>query len=36
MLDREMKSNYLLKLIAYDGGQPTLSGEQNIEIIVTE
>jgi len=36
MLDREIKSNYLLKLIAYDGGQPTLSGEQNIEIIVTE
>ncbi|CAF1654550.1 unnamed protein product, partial [Adineta ricciae] len=35
-LDRESKSNYLLKLIAYDGGQPALSGEQNIEIIVTD
>ncbi|CAF2513640.1 unnamed protein product [Rotaria sp. Silwood2] len=35
-LDREIKSNYLLKLIAYDGGQPSLSGEQNIEIIVTD
>jgi len=36
ILDREIKSNYLLKLIAYDGGQPTLSGEQIIEIIITE
>ncbi|CAF1176800.1 unnamed protein product [Rotaria sordida] len=36
ILDREIKSNYLLKLIAYDGGQPSLSGEQNIEIIVTD
>lgn len=35
-LDREVKSSYLLKLIAYDGGQPSLSGEQNIEILVTE
>ncbi|CAF4394431.1 unnamed protein product, partial [Adineta steineri] len=36
ILDREIKSNYLLKLIAYDGGHPSLSGEQNIEIIVTD
>ncbi len=35
-LDREMKSNYLLQLIAYDGGSPPLSGQQKIEIIVTE
>ena len=35
-LDREIKSSYLLKLIAYDGGQPALSGEQIIEIIITE
>jgi hypothetical protein len=36
ILDREIKSNYLLKLIAYDGGQPVLFGEQIIEIIITE
>ena len=35
-LDRETKSNYLLQLIAYDGGSPPLSGQQKIEIIVTE
>ncbi|CAF1588320.1 unnamed protein product [Rotaria magnacalcarata] len=35
-LDREIKSHYLLKLVAYDGGQPSLSGEQNIEIIVSD
>jgi hypothetical protein len=35
-LDREMKSSYLLQLIAYDGGSPTLSGQQKIEVIVTE
>jgi hypothetical protein len=31
-----MKSSYLLQLIAYDGGSPTLSGQQKIEVIVTE
>ncbi|UJR08600.1 hypothetical protein I4U23_012859 [Adineta vaga] len=36
MLDREMKSSYLLKLIAYDGGQPALSGEQSIEVMITD
>jgi hypothetical protein len=36
ILDRETKSNYWLKLIAYDGGQPALSGEQIIEVLVTE
>ena len=36
ILDREIKENYILKLIAYDGGQPSLSGEQIIEIIITE
>jgi len=36
ILDREIRSNYLLKLIAYDGGHPALSGEQIIEIIITE
>ncbi|UJR37621.1 hypothetical protein I4U23_030318 [Adineta vaga] len=35
-LDRETKSNYLLQLIAYDGGSPPLSGQQKIEIIVTD
>ncbi|CAF0782451.1 unnamed protein product [Adineta steineri] len=35
-LDRETKSNYLLQLIAYDGGSPSLSGQQKIEIIVTD
>ena len=35
-LDREIKSNYLLQIIAYDGGSPPLSGQQKIEIIVTE
>ena len=35
-LDREIQSKYLLKLVAYDGGQPTLSAEQMIEIIITE
>lgn len=35
-LDREIQSKYLLKLVAYDGGQPTLSGEQMIEMIITE
>jgi len=35
-LDREIKSNYFLQLIAYDGGTTPLSGQQKIEIIVTE
>ena len=35
-LDREMTASYLLKIMAYDGGQPALSGEQSIEIIITE
>ncbi|CAF1670208.1 unnamed protein product, partial [Adineta ricciae] len=35
-LDRETKANYLLQLIAYDGGSPPLSGQQKIEIIVTD
>lgn len=35
-LDREIQSKYLLKLTAYDGGQPALSGEQLIEILITE
>jgi hypothetical protein len=35
-LDREIKSNYFLQLIAYDGGSTPLSGQQKIEIIVTE
>lgn len=35
-LDRETKSSYLLQLIAYDGGSPPLSGQQKIEIVVTE
>ena len=36
ILDREMRSSYQLRLIAFDGGKPTLSGEQLIEITITE
>jgi hypothetical protein len=36
MLDRETRSSYLLKLVANDGGQPSLSGEQTIDIRLTE
>ena len=36
LLDREMKSIYRLTLIAYDGGEPALSGEQSIEILLTK
>ncbi|CAF1054189.1 unnamed protein product [Rotaria sp. Silwood1] len=35
-LDREIKSNYLLQLIADDGGSTPLSGQQKIEIIITD
>ena len=35
-IDREDRSRYVLKLVAYDGGQPALSGEQTIEITLTE
>ncbi|CAF3320753.1 unnamed protein product [Rotaria socialis] len=35
-LDRELKSNYLLQLIADDGGSTPLSGQQKIEIIITD
>ena len=35
-LDRESKENYFLQLVAIDGGSPPLSGQQKIEVIVTE
>ena len=35
-IDREKVSNYSLKLIALDGGEPMLFGEQTIEINVKE
>lgn len=35
-LNREIRSSYPLKLIAYDGGDPVLFGEQLIFIQVTE
>ena len=35
-LDREIKGSYVLQLLAYDGGLPPLSGQQKIEILVTE
>ena len=35
-LDRESKDHYFLQLVAVDGGSPPLSGQQKIEIIVTE
>lgn len=35
-LDRETKAIYFLQLMAMDGGSPPLSGQQKIEIIVTE
>lgn len=35
-LDREKQTIYSLELIAVDGGLPPLSGQQRIEIIVTE
>jgi protocadherin delta 2 len=34
--DRENQDNYVLQLMAVDGGSPTLSGQQRIEVIVTE
>ena len=35
-LDREAKAIYFLQLMAIDGGSPPLSGQQKIEILVTE
>jgi hypothetical protein len=35
-IDRETQSTFQLKLIAFDGGEPVRSGEQIIEIFVTE
>ena len=36
LLDREKQTIYSLELIAVDGGLPSLSGQQKIEILVTE
>lgn len=35
-LDRETQDKYSLQLVAYDGGQPRLSGTQQIDITITD
>ena len=36
MLDRELESSYSLRVIAYDGGEPSKSGAMNVSVIIID